>query len=154
MKRKKKVIVSFFTKFLLALMLVQFHFPNQIFCIESDGRTSIEIAPMGSCSTTLQESTTTQETTPLSQDCDQTHPDGSACKECTDIPLKQDISLSRSDSDQVTLKILSPSYFNLYAGEFKPHIPYPKNTAEHFLFETCAFVYHPHQILESTILLI
>lgn len=134
-------------------MLVQFHFPSQIFCIEADGTASIEIAPLGSC-VTLQENFIYTETTQISQNCNQVHQDSVTCKNCTDIPLKQETSLSRSDSEQATLKVLSPSYFNLYAGEYKPYIPYPTQTLQPFPLQTPQFVYHPHQTLESIILLI
>lgn len=154
MKLRNKTAMSFIAKFLLALMLVQFHFPSQIFCIEEDGSTSIEIAPLGNCSTTLQEKTSSIEIVQTSQNCNQAHPDSVTCNNCTDIPLKQEISMSRSDSEQATLNVLSPLYFNLYAGEFKPYIAYPKQTIEPFSPLNTEFVYHPHQTLESIILLI
>lgn len=153
MKLKKKVIFSFITKLLLAVILVQFHFPSQIFCIEADGSTSIEIAPLGNC-TTVEENSVSSAITQISQNCNQSHQDSVTCKNCTDIPLKQETSLSRSDSEQATLKVLSPSYFNLYAGEYKPYIPYPTQTLQPFPLQTPNFVYHPHQTLESIILLI
>lgn len=153
MKLKKKVIFSFITKLLLAVILVQFHFPSQIFCIEADGSTSIEIAPLGNC-TTVEENSVSSAITQISQNCTQSHQDSVTCHNCTDIPLKQETSLSRSDYEQATLKVLSPSYFNLYAGEYKPYIPYPTQTLQPFPLQTPNFVYHPHQTLESIILLI
>jgi hypothetical protein len=153
MKLKKNVIFSFITKFLLALMLVQFHLPSQIFCIESDGSSSIEIAPLGRCAT-LQKEHVFEKTTQLSQNCSQVHENSISCENCTDIPLNQEISQSRSDSKQTILKILSPSYFDLYAGGFKPYTPYPNQTLQPFPFLTSEFVYHPHQTLESIILII
>lgn len=153
MKLLKKLSISILPKLLLALMLVQFHFPSQIFCIEANGSTSIEIAPLGNC-TTVEENSISSETTQISQNCTQSHQDSVTCHNCTDIPLKQEISLSRSDSEQVTLKVLNPSYFDLYAGEYKPYIPYPTQTLQPFPLQTPNFVYHPHQTLESIILLI
>ena len=153
MNLKKKTMTSFITKVLLALILVQFHFPSQIFCIEADGSTSIEIAPLGNC-TTVEENSISSAITQISQNCNQPHQDSVTCNNCTDIPLKQEISLSRSDSEQATLKALSPSYFSLYAGEYKPYIPYPTQTLLPLQLQTPQFVYHPHQTLESIILLI
>jgi|TARA_X000001036_G_scaffold407835_1_gene417589 hypothetical protein len=154
MKSTKKTRISFFTKLLLALMLVQFHLPNQIFCIESDGSTSIETVSLGSCVTTLQQKSTPLQTTTLSQNCNPLHQDSLSCEDCTDIPLKQEISKSRSDSEQASLKVLSPSYFDLYAGGFKPYISYPNTLSTPLLSQTPDFVYHPYQNLESIILII
>jgi hypothetical protein len=154
MKLRKKTVMSFICKFLLALMLVQFHLPNQIFCIESDGSSSIEISSLGSCAITLQKKTTPFQTTTLSQNCNPLHQDNLSCENCTDIPLNQEISMSRTDSEQASLKILSTSYFDLYAGGFKPYIQYPNTRPISFLSQTPDFVYHPHQNLESIILLI
>ena len=135
------------------MILVQFHFPSQIFCIESDGSTSVEIAPLGRC-ITLQEEHVSEKTTQLSQNCSQVHQEDISCESCTDIPLNQEISQSRSDSEQATFKVLSPSYFDLYAGGYKPYIPYPSQTLQPLPLQTPNFVYHPHQTLESIILLI
>jgi hypothetical protein len=134
-------------------MLVQFHLPGQIFCIEPDGSSSIEIAPLGRC-IALHEEHVSKKTTQLSQNCNQVHQEDLSCENCTDIPLNQEISQSRSDSEQATLKVLSPSYFDLYAGGYKPYVPYPTQTLQPFPLLTPEFVYHPHQILESIILII
>lgn len=150
--KNQSVCLSFFAKFLLLLMLLQIPFSGQVLCIESDGHTAIETVQFGRCDV-FTESKTPQNIL-TSQSCEIAHGHPQSCQNCTDIPLDQEISLSRSDSEQASLKILSPSYFNLYAGEFKPYILVPAAQNITLTSEDINFVFHPHQILESTILII
>lgn len=135
------------TTLFLALMLVQFYFPNQIVCIESDGRTSIESAFLGNCTEEAYQSS-------LDETCSAFHQTDEVCRDCVDIQLNHDVSLSRSDSEQALLNVVSPTYFVLYAGGFKPHIPHLNHAREQVPLHPFTFVYHPHQTLESIILLI
>jgi hypothetical protein len=137
MNTKKFSGIQFFTYLLLALLLMQFPFVNQVFCIESDGQIAIETVQLGRC-----------DTLPSTADG---HED--SCKNCTDIPLDQDI-MSRLDSDQDSLKILNPSYVNLYAGDYKLYGCFPSTEKSPVTFTLATFVYHPSQSLQSIILII
>lgn len=138
---KIKSMYSFSVKLLLVLILIQCYFPSHIFCMESDGSTFIETSISGFCFDNI-------------QNCHQDYRDGILCKNCTDIPLNQELSLSRFDSDDASIKVLRPSYFSLYASGFKPYLSDLSLEHEASISKECSFVYHPHQLLKSTILLI
>lgn len=135
---------------LLALMLLQFSFADQVFCIESDGHTAIETVQLGRCNTSP---LTIESTTITDQECATAHGHEDSCQNCTDIPLDQEI-ISRLDSDNGTIKVLSPSYFDLYAGDYKPHTIFPSTEKTPLTFKQPTFVYHPSQFLQTIILII
>ncbi len=138
---KLKSAHSFLVTLVLALFLLQCYVPTPLFCMESDGATTIETSITGTCSDSLQH-------------CNQDYYDVNVCNNCTDISLNQEMSLSRSDSDDASIKILSPSYFSLYASGFKPYLSDLNLEPESIISKEIRFIYHPHQLLKSTILLI
>lgn len=152
MNLRKKNLLSFITKSLVVLILVQFHFSNQIFCIEEDGSSSIERSPLSRCVTQKIEPSS-EITAQFNQICSLDHQEATRCENCTDISLDREIFISRSDSERATLKVVNPSYFDLYAGNFKPYTSYKIQTVKLLIIDS-KFDYHPYQILESTVLII
>lgn len=150
MNKKRNLIRKFFFSMLLALMLLQLPFVDKVFCIESDGHTAIETVQLGRCATSP---STIESTTITDQECSTAHGHEASCQNCTDIPLDQDI-ISRLDSDNGTIKVLNPSYFNLYAGDYKPHTIFPSIEKTPLTFKQPTFVYHPSQLLQTIILII
>lgn len=150
MKTSIPFTTKLFSSLLLALILLQFSFANKVFCIESDGHTAIETVQLGQCDTSP---STIESTTITDQECSTAHGHEESCQNCTDIPLDQD-KISRLDSDNGSIKILSPSYFNLYAGDYKPHYIFSSTEKTPLTFKQLAFVYHPNQVLQTIILII
>lgn len=150
MNKKRSSSVKFFSTLLIALVLLQLPFINQVFCIEADGHTAIETVQFGRCNTTPSSPT---KLSALDQECATAHGHEESCQSCTDIPLDQEI-VSRLDSDNGTIKILSPTYFNLYGGDYKPHIRFPSTTNATPVLKQPTFVFHPTQILQTIILVI
>jgi len=150
MNKKRSSILNFFSKLLIAVVLFQLPFINQVFCIEADGHTAIETVQFGRCATTP---SSLEKSSMVDQECSTAHGHEESCLSCTDIPLDQEI-MSRLDSDNGTIKILSPTYFNLYAGDYKPHIRCPLDSNSTLILNQPTFVFHPTQILQTIILVI
>jgi len=135
---------------LIATVLCQLPFLNQVFCIGADGHTAIETVQFGKCGSTP---ASLEKSFVMDQECATAHGHEESCQSCTDIPLDHEI-ISRLESDNGTLTLLSPTYCNLYEGDYNPHIRFPSATNANTALKQAAFVFHPTQILQTIILVI
>jgi len=151
MNIRAKIIKSFFTKLLLVAMLVQVHFPSQVFCIEADGSSHIETVVFNECGNSFEKNTFSSTLNSISNDQNEHHV---TCEGCTDISLDQQVSLKRYETE-----VNPVEYFDLRDVYLDPYKFNKQNLSSKqnvclYLELQSRLVLHPLQGLNAIILII